>query len=503
MKRCERIYVLVGVLAVLSGATFLLMHSEKKQEAIQKSGETVFSVEPDTVTALSWKNEKGSFSFHKDGNGVWQYDADADFPVDQDKIGNLLAQFEDFGAAFEIDDVEDYAQYGLSDPVCTVTLTTEGTDGKTASGSTASADGSDTYEISIGSFSKMDAQRYVSVGDGNAYLAAKDPYDSFDIALSGVIQNDRVPGFDSVSEIAFSGAENETIVYEENNTADTARSEDVYFTEQNGKKRPLDTELVEDYLHALSNLDLGNYVTYHVTDEELAQYGLDTPEFSVAVSYTDDGDEKSKTEESGTFTLSLSRDPKERAKAEKAAVKAEGGDTKAKDSADGESEDAEKITAYARVGTSPIVYEISGTAYQTLMKASYNDLRHKEILPAEYESITGMDVTLDGETYALSSEKKGKERVWSLEGEETDLKDLQEALTGLTATEFTDEVPDGKEEIRLTLHLDSETHPTAELRFCRYDGESCIAEVNGEPVAFVERAKVVALTEAVNAIVLN
>lgn len=57
-------------------------------------------------------------------------------------------------------------------------------------------------------------------------------------------------------------------------------------------------------------------------------------------------------------------------------------------------------------------------------------------------------------------------------------------------------------EIRLTLHLDSEAYPQTELVFYRYDGDSCLAVVDGSSWALVPREAVVDLIEAVNAIVL-
>ena len=75
-------------------------------------------------------------------------------------------------------------------------------------------------------------------------------------------------------------------------------------------------------------------MTYKVTDEELSAYGLDDPELSVSVDYTDDGT-------SDTFVLHISRDPAEK-----------------KSAADAEDEEASDITAYARVGDSKIIYQI-------------------------------------------------------------------------------------------------------------------------------------------------
>ena len=64
---------------------------------------------------------------------------------------------------------------------------------------------------------------------------------------------------------------------------------------------------------------------------------------------------------------------------------------------------------------------------------------------------------------------------------------------------FTDEQTDGQEEISLTLHLDNEDFPTFTLTLYRYDGENCLAAVDGEPAALVSRAQTVDLVEAVRA----
>ena len=82
---------------------------------------------------------------------------------------------------------------------------------------------------------------------------------------------------------------------------------------------------------------------------------------------------------------------------------------------------------------------------------------------------------------------------------EFDVYDLRTALRSLTAVSFTDKQPDGQEEISLTLHLDNEAFPTFTLTLYRYDGENCLAAVDGEPAALVSRAQTVDLVEAVRA----
>ena len=136
------------------------------------------------------------------------------------------------------------------------------------------------------------------------------------------------------------------------------------------------------------------------------------------------------------------------------------------------------------------------------MAASYNDLRHQEVFYADFADVTGLDITLEGTVYTTTSEGSGESKTFSYDGEEIEIGGLQDALEALTASSFTDESPAEKEEISLTVQLDNENCPEIQIQLYRYDGEQCLAVVDGEPVSLVSRASVVDLIEAVNAIVL-
>ena len=237
-------------------------------------------------------------------------------------------------------------------------------------------------------------------------------------------------------------------------------------------------------MSALSALGLTNYVTYNATQEELAQYGLDDPELTVAVDYT--GTEADGEEISGTFTLHLSRDPEELARAEE---KTEDGEE-------------ETITAYARVGDSSIVYSVTSLEYTDLRAASYDDLRHREVFTASFDDVLSLDVTLEGESYTFTAQGEGDDRAWTWEGREIDFAGLQDAVESLAAGEFTGEAPAGQLEISFTAHLDNGTFPQVEVALYRQDGAFCLAEVDGESVCLVDRSDAVELMEAVRAVVL-
>ena len=467
MKRSKRLHILLGVLAAVGIVTFAVTQYEEKQEEIEASGEVVLEIDPAAVQTLSWEYDAETLAFHKDG--TWVYDTDEAFPVDEERIDELLGVFEAFSAAFIIEDVTDYSQYGLDDPVCTIGISTGDTD----------------YEIQLGDFSTMDSQRYVSIGDGNVYLATADPLDYFDAALRDMIDNDEAPDFGTVEAIRFDGDQTCQIAYQEymEDSSYTYCSDDVYFVQQEDAMLPLDTSRVEGYLDSISGLSLTDYVTYNVTEEELAEYGLDAPELSVTVTYVPED-----SEQTAEFTLHISRDPDEQAAAE-----AEDGE---------EDETEEEITAYARVGESQIVYQITGDSYEALMAAGYDDLRHYEMLTADFADVTGLDISLEGESYTITAEGSGEDKTFYYGEEELDIADLQSALENLSAASLTDEEPSQKQEISITVHLDNEAYPTVQIDLYRYDGEQCLAVLDGTPTSLVPRDMVVDLVEAVNAIVL-
>ena len=433
MKRTKKLYILLGVLVVICIATFALSKTEKKKENIKNSDKTVLEVDSDSVNKISWKSSLGSLAFEKK-DGTWTYTDDANFPVDQDKIAERLKLFKEFGVAFEIEDVDDYGQYGLDDPECTITLETD----------------DETYEISLGDYSTMDSQRYVSIGDGNVYLVKNDPMDSFNVTIDALVKNDEIPNFNQVekiSEIKVSGSTS------------------------------LDAKT---YLNNVNALNLGTYVTYNATDEELAKYGLDEPQYNLEVKYTpksedsseDSGDSKdSEASSEKTFILHVSAKQDDK--------------------------------AYVRIGDSKIIYEITEDEYKNVTDGSYDSLRHKSVVTADLSDVDSVKVTLEDKDYTIDlSEKKG-DVVSTYDGEEIEGTDFTDALKALKASDFTSEEPSEKEEISFKLHYKDDKYPEKEVKIYRYDGTNCLVTIDGKSISLVKRDLVVDLTEAVNAIVLK
>jgi len=472
MKRSKRLTILLGVLAIICVATFAVMGMEERKEQIKTSGEIVLEIPSESVQSLRWEHGGTSLAFHKDG--TWRYDGDEAFPVDEEKIADLLSQFASFGVSFVIEDVTEPGMYGLDDPGCTIWIDTE----------------EQSYEITLGDYSNMDAERYVSIGDGNVYLAKVDPLDKFDIPLKDMLNDDETLSYDQVSRIEFAGAENYSIFHEEDSSASYC-ADDVYFTRKSGKTLPLDTYRVGTYLESMTTLYLNDYVTYNASDEELAACGLDDPELTATVDYI--SKDENGGELPGTFVISISRDPEKLAAAEEAEARGE---------------EAEEVGGYVRIGDSRIIYEISAYDCGNLLAASYDDLRHREVLSADFEDIYQVDISLEGSDYTIATDgaEKDGERIWKYREEEIRISDFQNALKDLrvkSSDNFTVEGSAGKEEISLTVYLDNEAHPKVKIELYRFDGSSCLAKVDGAVFALISRADAVTLIEAVHAIVLD
>lgn len=498
-KRVRKIVILLVILAVLCVATLLASLYNEKQEQIQNSNEIILSISTDSVTSLSWEVDDETLGFTKDSESEsWIYDDDDGFPTSTSEIENLLSIFNEYEADFIIEEVDDYSQYGLDDPVMTINIT---------------LDDETSYEITLGNFSTLDSERYVSIGDGNVYLAVVDPYDTYYVELSDMIENDTIGSFTEATDITFTGAENYSIYFEAD-SVNTYCSDDTYFVTDSDL--PLDTDSIETYLGYIRNTGLSEYVTYNASEDELELYGMNNPVLTITVDYpvteTDEDGEETVTTETVKLTIGVNQD--ELAEAEEALE-------------DGEEVDISSLSLYVRIDESQIIYELASNRYNYLIACSYDDLRHAEVMTADYDSIYQFDFTIEDVTYTVYSElsdpdDEESERVYYYyyDGEvidadslsedddignyrvEVDTSDLSTAIDAITAESYTDEEPDGKLELSFTAYLDNENYPEVTVELYRYDGTYCLAVINGEPTSLVTRSSVVDLIEVVNAIVL-
>lgn len=447
MKRGKKLISLLLVLAALLGATWAAgALNPENQETEAEARTTVFTLEADAVTAIGWDYSE-AVRFIKEGDS-WVYTGDETFPVDTTYIDAMLETLTQIVSDKTIENVEDWDQYTLEVPYCTITVTAAGTE----------------YTLKIGEETAIGGQRYLSIGDGNAYLVDSAVLDPFSYGLYDVLMWETIPDMSGVQSLAVTSAV-ESYELRYLSDSDLAYSDAyVWFLGD----RAVDTELTEALLETVTDLSWIDCVNFNAADP--AEYGLDAPVATAAVTY--DG---------GVFTLEF------------------GGVT--------------GDYRYARIAGSNMVYTVEADMVDTLIYTTDYELQPDEVLLLDWAEVTTVDITLDAVTYtAVRSTKtvtddtdiETEETVWLLGGEEADFDAVTAALDSMTSAGYAAGLKaERSEEIRLVIHRDHEIWPAVELVFYQYDSSNCLTTLNGEATVFVPRSDVVALVEEVNSLVLD
>lgn len=453
MKRGKKLVSLLIVLAVVLAATYLAtrLTPEDTVEETAAPAATIFTLEPDTVTGLSWYYGE-DISFEKDGDS-WIYAEDPAFPLDESYIDSMLDSLSEITSSKTIEAVEDWDQYILEVPICQIQLTA----------------GDTVYTLKLGGESSLGGERYLSIGDGNVYLVDTNLLTPFSYGLYDILKMESIPDMSNITGLKLeSPVQNYQITYEEGSGAAYS---DAYHWFMDGNV--LDTELTDTLLSTVTSLSWQACADFNARD--LSAYGLDIPAATVTVQYTETGDSGS----AASFTLEI------------------GSETGS--------------FRYARIAGSSMVYKIYGSTVDTLLYTSCYELLPDEVLLMDWEEVTALDVTLDGRTYQFirnthtvtgEDGTESQQTVWLLDGAEAAADTITNALDGINSTGYaTGMTPERSEEIRFVIHRQHETFPEVELVFYQYDSTQCLTTLNGKATVFAQRDAVVTLVEAVTKII--
>ena len=69
---------------------------------------------------------------------------------------------------------------------------------------------------------------------------------------------------------------------------------------------------------------------------------------------------------------------------------------KVKKAKESKKDEAVTLTKYVRIGDSKIIYQLDDFSYDVLAACTYDDLRHSQVIWADSDDITQIDVTLEG-----------------------------------------------------------------------------------------------------------
>lgn len=418
--------------------------NHSNNEKITANDKEILSLPASEISAISWSVNNTTLSFTKTDD-EWQSTSDEAFPVNQDTMNTILESLSSVVSTFKIEGVEDYNQYGLETPKCVIEVTTN-----------------QTYTISLGNYSDIDEERYTMIDDGNVYLLKTDLFEIFDVSLDDLIQLESIPEMNVITKYTIKGNQNFTIVYDD--TFTYSYSEEYLHFLKEDNYYPIDEDTFESYIELISDLEWQEYMSYNATEAELEECGLNSPNFTITIHYLDD------EENSQTFTLAISK---------------------------------MNDNYFARINNSNFIYSIDEETYTAFKEKDEDYLKTKDIIPLNLDLVSQIDFILDDSTYTFEVTKDDDEYIYTYNENEVSLGNTINELKNTTIESFVDEEASKKKELTVIIYQDVEGYEEMTIDFYQYNGEGCLAYLNGECIGLVLRSDVVDVIEALNSIVLE
>lgn len=457
MNRSKKLLILLLALAIVAaGAVLVKVLTAETQE--ESTAETIFSLDPDQVTRLSWTYAGETIALVDSGDS-WGYEADSRFPLDESYLDNMLTALSEISSEKTIEAVEDWDQYGLEDPVCTVEVTTDSV-----------------QELKIGDETGLGGQRYLSIGDGNVYLVDEGILDSFTYGLYDLVQMEEIPSMTNVRSLVIqSGGETLEIEHLENSGLTYSDYYD-WFAKEGQTYTTLDTDLTDSLVNTVTGLSWEKCASYYVSEDGLDTYGLADPAAVVTVNYTETvRQETGETDENGDPVY-------ESVTADRAFVLELG--------------IQEGYICYARLAGSTMVYQISINVFEAVIDASTDSLLPDDVLKLDWSTVESMEITLDGTTYAVRKEVEtttdedgntSTRYLYKLEDQEVDLDDILDNLyymetSGRARQAAASQTP----VLSFRFQRDTESFSQVELTFYPYDDGHYLVNLDREARLLVD-----------------
>lgn len=175
MKKQQKQLILLGTaLVLLLAAYFILPRVIKEPEEEQGESYAVTVLDASLATKLSFTNEGTEYVFVKDGDN-WCAEEDMTLPMNQTTLENMVEKAGSITATAKIDEVTDFAQYGLENPQHTVKLTVNGKE----------------YVIHMGDYNDITGEYYLRMDkETTVYTVASGVVTPFATTLEALVEEE-------------------------------------------------------------------------------------------------------------------------------------------------------------------------------------------------------------------------------------------------------------------------------------------------------------------------
>ena len=467
MKRAKKLLILLGVLIVVCAAAFAAskLNPELNTGSDDTESSAVFTLDADSVTSLSFRYT-GSLSFERDG-GTWYSNDDPDFPLDSSRIDRMVSAISSISAERTIDEPAALSEYGLSNPICQVTV------------STGSGEQS---VLSFGSEAELGGSRYMSTGDSKVYLVDKNIIDSFDCGLYDLVTKELLPDMSNIVNFTVESGDSRYELDHIENSGLAYSDGYVWFYKDGDDYLTLDTALTSAFTGKITGLTWGDCVNYKANDDDLRAYGLAEPTAVVRVNYIESSEVATNMTDSNGSTIYDTQETEHTFRLEIGRYL----DDK----------------CYARIAGSQMVYLIDGTICDNLLHATYESLQPDEVLDMDWDTVDSVDIDLGSDPVSFTkSENADGEAVWLLDGEEKELQPILDRLNEMLPSDSGSEKESGTSMLlSFTFHRNTDTFSTVVLEFYDYDSGSCLVSLDGTARLLVARSDLSALLDSIRAL---
>lgn len=276
-KQKKQTIILTVLILLMVGMGFCYMVLRKisqVKEAEANQSIELYKLDTKKTEEITIENENGEMVFTKT-NGKWTLKADADFPVNKDKIEEILNAMKTVEANSQVTDgTEELSQYGLEKPVCSILV-------KLNNGVKA--------KVSFGSQVPVLGGYYVLVDDETkVYTMSDSLYQTIQTKKMDFVKMESIPSIETeqVNRI--------TIAEKGKKDISVVKKKDGSYIWNGAYKDTVagNSEKVIDFISNYTGLVFDSCAEYNCSD--FGTYGLKNPKNSILISYNTEKGEKEK-----------------------------------------------------------------------------------------------------------------------------------------------------------------------------------------------------------------
>lgn len=448
MKRSVKLAALLLALVAALGGYALLRQTDWNETVQEAVSIRLLDVATTDMQRLEW-DYAGEHAALEQVEGVWQVLDDPAFPVNQDIVVRMASAMSLVESSRCLGAVSSLEPYGLTQPLCTVTLTTRSGE-RTA--------------IALGDTNEFTGEYYALL-DGCVYLLNADIPSACARSLWSLLRPETLPSLTQATRVGISSPAG-ALTLEKHAESGLAYSEEYqWFEPSPAGLAPVDLQFVPTLLDMLEGLSFTTVAAYNAGTEELDAWGLSAPRGRVQVDYGADGRlelELGKRWDEGTLV---------------------------------------------RLAGSTMVYLIDNASADYLLSRPTAERRPDELCRVNIHAIVDLEISLRGQTSGVNVTTRAAapsdiptaattEYVYTSNGKELDSAAMQQALMGvyeLSGSGFAGAL--SGEETWLTLEYHLSNGENVLLRFWERDEETCLAQREGGEVLLCPHAGVEAIVE--------